>query len=196
MCLLFCSDVCMLVVTVRRTRPACVLSCPLMHELVPQRECFWPTGERTCVVRISFIMLWQSEIMISWVWFPSSLSSVRHKLLSILPHTVHKTDKYTRNCPASQTFSYKHQRGQLTCRSLGSKQQSCNSNFLPLDGCSCSEGLYLNENGICVPMEKCPCYHNEVYIKPGKSISIKDEHWLVSCLQFGDNWLQIRNPRL
>ncbi|XP_029289229.1 mucin-2-like [Cottoperca gobio] len=85
-------------------------------------------------------------------------------------------DKYTRSCPSSQIFSYKHQRCQLTCRSLGTMQQSCTSDFLPVDGCSCSEGLYLNENGICVPMEKCPCYHNEVYIKSGKSINIKDEH--------------------
>ncbi|KAM6925970.1 mucin-2-like [Lycodopsis pacificus] len=85
-------------------------------------------------------------------------------------------DKYTRSCPASQIFSYKHQRCQLTCRSLGTMQQSCTSDFLPVDGCSCSEGLYLNENGICVPMAKCPCYHNEVYVKSGKSINIKEEH--------------------
>ncbi|XP_032380519.1 mucin-2 [Etheostoma spectabile] len=85
-------------------------------------------------------------------------------------------DKYTKSCPASQIFSYKHQRCQLTCKSLGTVQPSCTSDFLPVDGCSCSEGLYLNENGICVPMEKCPCYHNEVYIKSGKSINIKDEH--------------------
>ncbi|XP_045893037.1 mucin-2-like [Micropterus dolomieu] len=86
-------------------------------------------------------------------------------------------DKYTRSCPASQTFSYKNQRCQLTCRSLGAKQKSCTSDFLPVDGCSCSEGLYLNENGLCVPMAKCSCYHNEVYIQAGKSISMKDEHW-------------------
>nr|XP_043871451.1 LOW QUALITY PROTEIN: mucin-2-like [Solea senegalensis] len=86
-------------------------------------------------------------------------------------------DKYMRNCPMSQTFSYKHQRCQLTCKSLSSKQQSCITDFLPVDGCSCSEGLYLNENDICVPMAKCPCYYNEVQIKPGKSINIKDEHW-------------------
>ncbi|XP_047195738.1 mucin-2 [Hippoglossus stenolepis] len=85
-------------------------------------------------------------------------------------------DKYSRSCPASQTFSNKHQRCQLTCSSLGSNQQSCSSDFLPVDGCSCSEGLYLNEKGTCVPMAKCPCYYNEAYIKPGKSISIKDEH--------------------
>ncbi|XP_067356049.1 mucin-2-like [Channa argus] len=85
-------------------------------------------------------------------------------------------DKYTKSCPKSQTFSYKHQRCQLTCSSLSLQQQSCSSDFLPVDGCSCSEGLYLDENGICVPMAKCPCYHNEVYIKPGKSINIKNEH--------------------
>ncbi|XP_044212417.1 mucin-2-like [Thunnus albacares] len=105
-------------------------------------------------------------------------------------------DKYTRSCPASQTFSYKHQRCQLTCRSLGSEQQSCTSDFLPVDGCSCPEGLYLNENGKCVPMAKCPCYHDEVYIKPGKSINMKDEHWLVSCFHFSDIRLQINYPRL
>ncbi|XP_040894160.1 mucin-2-like [Toxotes jaculatrix] len=85
-------------------------------------------------------------------------------------------DKYARSCPESQAFSYKNQRCQLTCRSLGLKQQSCTSDFLPVDGCSCPEGLYLNEKGACVPMEKCPCYYNEMYIKPGKSISIKNEH--------------------
>ncbi|KAG7240328.1 hypothetical protein INR49_027016, partial [Caranx melampygus] len=85
-------------------------------------------------------------------------------------------DKYSTSCPATQTFSYKNQRCQLTCRSLSSKQQSCTTDFLPVDGCSCSEGLYLNDKGLCVPMEKCPCYHNEKYIKPGKSINIKDEH--------------------
>ncbi|KAF3688740.1 Mucin-2 [Channa argus] len=87
-----------------------------------------------------------------------------------------ENDKYTKSCPKSQTFSYKHQRCQLTCSSLSLQQQSCSSDFLPVDGCSCSEGLYLDENGICVPMAKCPCYHNEVYIKPGKSINIKNEH--------------------
>ncbi|XP_027128683.1 mucin-2 [Larimichthys crocea] len=85
-------------------------------------------------------------------------------------------DKHAKTCPKSQIFSYEHQRCQMTCKSLGSNQQSCSSDFLPVDGCSCPEGFYLNEKDICVPMAKCPCYHNEVYIKPGKSINIKDEH--------------------
>ncbi|XP_040927175.1 mucin-2-like isoform X2 [Betta splendens] len=85
-------------------------------------------------------------------------------------------DKYSRSCPETQTFSYKHQRCQLTCRSLGSEQQSCTSDFLPVDGCSCAEGLYLDDHGLCVPIEKCPCYYNEQYIKAGKSISVKNDH--------------------
>lgn len=93
---------------------------------------------------------------------------------------VHKTERYTRSCPSSQTFSYKHQRCQLTCRSLSSEQPSCTADFLPVDGCSCAEGLYQDDHGTCIPQAKCPCYHNEVHIKPGKSIMIKDEHWLVA----------------
>ncbi|RVE71721.1 hypothetical protein OJAV_G00054810 [Oryzias javanicus] len=85
-------------------------------------------------------------------------------------------NKYTDNCPETQVFSYKHQRCQLTCRSLSSEQQSCSSDFLPVDGCSCAEGFYLNENHMCVPMAKCSCYHNGAYIQAGKSINIKDEH--------------------
>ncbi|KAM4618230.1 uncharacterized protein muc2.1 [Polymixia lowei] len=85
-------------------------------------------------------------------------------------------DKYAGSCPASQAFSYKLQRCQLTCRSLALEQQSCTSDFLPVDGCSCPEGFYIDDNGICVAMAKCPCYHNGVHIKPGKSIIIKEEH--------------------
>ncbi|XP_037539630.1 mucin-2-like [Nematolebias whitei] len=84
--------------------------------------------------------------------------------------------KYAKSCPVSQIFSYNHQRCQLTCTSLSSEQQSCTSDFVPVDGCSCAEGLYLNEKGVCVSMAKCSCYHNGAYIKPGKSINIKDEH--------------------
>ncbi|KAM9854785.1 mucin-5B [Aulostomus maculatus] len=88
----------------------------------------------------------------------------------------HVCEKYAGSCPASMTFSYKHQRCQLTCRSLSSKQQLCTSDFLPVDGCSCAEGSYLNDNGICIPKEKCPCFHEDIIIKPGKSINIKDDH--------------------
>ncbi|XP_077374086.1 mucin-2 [Festucalex cinctus] len=89
-------------------------------------------------------------------------------------------DKYTKTCPQSQIFSYKHRRCELTCRSLSSTLQTCSSDFLPVDGCSCPEGQYLDEHAICIPKEKCPCYRNEAIIQPGKSINIKDEHCVCS----------------
>nr|XP_023651520.1 mucin-2-like isoform X2 [Paramormyrops kingsleyae] len=84
-------------------------------------------------------------------------------------------DKYSESCPASQTFFYQLQECQRTCRSLASEGQGCSTDFLPVDGCSCPEGLYQDDRGICVPMAKCPCYHNGDHIKPGKTITINNE---------------------
>uniref|UniRef100_A0A3Q2CGB5 Mucin-2-like n=1 Tax=Cyprinodon variegatus TaxID=28743 RepID=A0A3Q2CGB5_CYPVA len=95
---------------------------------------------------------------------------------------------YTKSCPASQTFSYTNKRCQLTCRSLSSDQQSCTSDFLPVDGCACAEGLFMDENGICIPMEKCSCYHNGVYVKPGKSINIRDDHVCTNGILHCHSW--------
>ncbi|KAM9495184.1 mucin-2-like [Clarias gariepinus] len=85
-------------------------------------------------------------------------------------------DKYTKSCPASQTFTYKLQQCQRTCDSLSLDRQGCSTDYVPVDGCACPEGLYEGENGVCVPMDKCPCYYNGEHIKPGKSINIKNEH--------------------
>ncbi|XP_067090253.1 mucin-2 [Osmerus mordax] len=85
-------------------------------------------------------------------------------------------DKYTTSCPISQTFSYQLQSCQLTCRSLSSERQGCTLDFQPVDGCSCPQGLYLDDKGVCVPMDKCPCYYDGVHVKPGKSINVRDEH--------------------
>ncbi|XP_059391921.1 mucin-2-like [Carassius carassius] len=84
--------------------------------------------------------------------------------------------KYTENCPASQNYSYELQNCQRTCLSLTSERQSCSVDFVPVDGCACPEGLYQDENGLCVPMEKCPCYNNGQKINPGKSVTIREEH--------------------
>ncbi|XP_043084737.1 mucin-2-like [Puntigrus tetrazona] len=83
-------------------------------------------------------------------------------------------EKYTENCPASQNYSYELQSCQRTCLSLASERQSCSLNFVPVDGCTCPEGLYQDENGLCVPMEKCPCYHNGGTVQPGSSVNIKN----------------------
>ncbi|CAL8356587.1 unnamed protein product [Lota lota] len=108
--------------------------------------------------------------------FSSYVRACASKGVFLSDWRVNVCDKYTRGCPESQSFSYKLQRCQRTCKQLSSEQQSCTSDFLPVDGCSCPEGMYLDERGACVPMNKCPCYHNGVHIKPGKSISFKEQH--------------------
>ncbi|XP_036390592.1 mucin-2-like [Megalops cyprinoides] len=69
-------------------------------------------------------------------------------------------EKYTGSCPTSQTFSYQLQQCQRTCQSLSSEWEGCSTDFLPVDGCSCPDGLYQDDRGVCIPMAKCPCYHN------------------------------------
>ncbi|XP_066559033.1 mucin-2 [Amia ocellicauda] len=91
-------------------------------------------------------------------------------------------DKYTLSCPASQIFTYRRHSCQQSCRSLGLKPQSCSLDLLLVDGCSCPEGLYQDDRGTCLPMAKCPCYHDGDPVKPGKLISIQDEHWYVHQL--------------
>ncbi|KAG7252218.1 hypothetical protein CRUP_020556, partial [Coryphaenoides rupestris] len=85
---------------------------------------------------------------------------------------------YSRACASKGVIleDWRVNRCQWTCKQLNSEQQSCTSDFLPVDGCSCAEGMYLDDKGVCVPMAKCPCYHSGVHIKSGKSISIRDQH--------------------
>lgn len=165
----FGSDALIPAVTVRRVRPASVPFSPLTLKLVQQRECSLQTGGRMFVVRLNKYSFY--HLLFCFFWLVSD--EMNNHFCN-----VHNTDKYINSCPASQTFSYRHRTCQLTCRSLSS-EQSCTSDFLPVDGCSCADGFYLNEDSICVPMAKCSCYHNGVYVKPGKSINIKDEHWWV-----------------
>uniref|UniRef100_A0A8C9SGR7 VWFD domain-containing protein n=1 Tax=Scleropages formosus TaxID=113540 RepID=A0A8C9SGR7_SCLFO len=108
--------------------------------------------------------------------FSSYVRACTAKNITLQDWRTNICDTYTESCPASQTFSDYLQGCQRTCRSLSSERQSCSTDFLPVDGCSCPEGLYQDHTGHCVQMAKCPCYHNGEHVKPGKSINIKDEH--------------------
>lgn len=98
------------------------------------------------------------------------------ELLQNIPFYLIPSEKYTKNCPASQNYSYELQSCQRTCQSLASESQRC-IDFVPVDGCACPDGLYQDENGLCVPMEKCPCYNDGQKIYAGKSVTIRDERW-------------------
>lgn len=64
-----------------------------------------------------------------------------------------------------------------TCRSLGQTDYSCQVNFTTVDGCGCSEGTYMNEEGQCVARESCPCYAEGIIVPPGQTISKDGSTW-------------------
>lgn len=144
---------------------------------------------RACSSKGIFLLGWRDRVCrkdffcsfpwVDWLWSGQT---------TIVAVSLRTTDRYVDSCPETQVYSYKLQRCQQTCMSLSSVANSCSMDFLPVDGCTCPEGFYLNDHDLCVPVTKCPCFHNEVFIKPGKSINIKDEHWWVEgrCL-----WPQI-----
>ncbi|KAH0620982.1 hypothetical protein JD844_021933 [Phrynosoma platyrhinos] len=67
--------------------------------------------------------------------------------------------KYINSCPQSQNYSYTITTCQPTCRSLSEPDVTCNVKFVPVDGCTCQSGTYLDDSGKCVPANKCPCYY-------------------------------------
>ncbi|KAJ8344241.1 hypothetical protein SKAU_G00315700 [Synaphobranchus kaupii] len=123
--------------------------------------------------------------------FSSYVRACQDKGVELQDWRTNVCGRYTETCPASQTFSYQLQQCQRTCRSLGSDRPSCSTDFLPVDGCSCPDGLYQDERGVCVTMAKCHCYHNGDHVKPGKSITIKEEH----CMPASEGLLQLHLSR-
>ncbi|XP_010185507.1 PREDICTED: LOW QUALITY PROTEIN: mucin-5AC-like, partial [Mesitornis unicolor] len=67
--------------------------------------------------------------------------------------------KYTTSCPKSLSYSYSISSCQPTCRSLSEPDVTCNIKFVPVDGCTCLNGTYMDESGKCVPAKECPCYY-------------------------------------
>nr|XP_021326301.1 mucin-2-like [Danio rerio] len=85
--------------------------------------------------------------------------------------------KYIQNCPAPQRYFYYLKSCQPTCLSLSSEHTSCKEDFVPVDGCACPDGLYKDQDGQCVPIEKCPCYGMGKIAQPGTSIDINGQYW-------------------
>ncbi|XP_058622663.1 mucin-2-like isoform X1 [Onychostoma macrolepis] len=69
-------------------------------------------------------------------------------------------------CTGNKKYSYGVTSCGSTCRSLSEQDNTCQGSFTPVDGCTCSEGTYLNEGGSCVHADQCPCYYGNQVIKP------------------------------
>eukprot|EP00079_Xenopus_tropicalis_P024585 XP_012817327.2 PREDICTED: mucin-2-like [Xenopus tropicalis] len=84
-------------------------------------------------------------------------------------------DKEIPSCPDSQIYLYNITTCQPTCRSLALEEKECDSEFTPIDGCGCPDGMYLNEKDGCVPKSQCSCYHQGMYLRPNEVFYKMDE---------------------
>lgn len=105
------------------------------------------------------------------------------KLLNIIelketPPCV-SSEKYTTICPVSTVYSYDMTSCDRTCRSLGQSDSTCAIAFVPVDGCGCADGTFMNENGDCVASVNCSCYDSGKTISPGDVISKDGRTWWV-----------------
>ncbi|XP_058858767.1 mucin-5B-like, partial [Acipenser ruthenus] len=78
--------------------------------------------------------------------------------------------KYT-SCPKTLTYSYSMTGCDRTCRSLSEPDYTCKVKFVPVDGCGCAEGTYMDEEGKCVPPASCPCYNKGSVVPAGEVIT-------------------------
>uniref|UniRef100_A0A8D2IUU0 Mucin 6, oligomeric mucus/gel-forming n=1 Tax=Varanus komodoensis TaxID=61221 RepID=A0A8D2IUU0_VARKO len=70
-------------------------------------------------------------------------------------------DNCTISCTGNQTFGYNTQACGRTCLSLSMRALECHPTDIPIDGCNCPEGTYLNHKNECVRKSQCPCYLND-----------------------------------
>ncbi|XP_053094270.1 mucin-5AC-like [Pangasianodon hypophthalmus] len=79
--------------------------------------------------------------------------------------------KYATNCPSTMVYTYGIRSSMQSCRCHSDPDFTCAVTFDPVDGCVCAEGTYLNDNGKCVPLDKCSCYYKGAVIPPAEVIS-------------------------
>ncbi|NWV23502.1 MUC5A protein, partial [Origma solitaria] len=100
--------------------------------------------------------------------------------------------KYTTSCPKSLSYSYTISSCQPTCRSLSEPDVTCNIKFVPVDGCTCVNGTYMDESGKCVPANECPCYYRGSAIPFGEVVH--ENGRVCTCVQGRLNCIGAPNP--
>ncbi|XP_038621311.1 LOW QUALITY PROTEIN: mucin-5AC-like [Tachyglossus aculeatus] len=77
--------------------------------------------------------------------------------------------KAVTSCPKSLVYRYHIRTCPPTCRALSQPDVTCAVPFVPVDGCTCANGTYLDADGQCVPAASCPCYHHGVSVPAGQA---------------------------
>lgn len=81
------------------------------------------------------------------------------------------------SCPKSQNYSYVVDGCQPTCRALSQVDVTCGIDFVPVDGCICPLGTFLDDSGACVPADACPCYFRGSVVAPGEVVHDNGVVW-------------------
>ncbi|KAM4618063.1 mucin-5B-like [Discoglossus pictus] len=89
--------------------------------------------------------------------------------------------KYMKSCPMSLNYNYSISTCQPTCRSLSEPDVTCSINFVPVDGCTCNKGYYMDDTGKCVPVAACPCYYKGTAVPAGEVVY--DNGAMCTCTQ-------------
>lgn len=83
-------------------------------------------------------------------------------------------------CVGNQTFSHDSRACGRTCLSLSDRTAECHPSAVPVDGCNCPEGTYLNHEAKCVHKAQCPCLlANHKFIPANQSTVVDGVVWCV-----------------
>lgn len=86
-------------------------------------------------------------------------------------------------CTGNQTYSYDSRACGHTCLSLSDRAAECHPSTVPVEGCNCPEGTYLNHKAECVRKAQCPCFlDNHKLILAGQSTVVEGVIWCVRGL--------------
>lgn len=81
-------------------------------------------------------------------------------------------------CTGNRTFSYDSQACDRTCLSLSDRETECHASPVPVDGCNCPEGTYLNHKAECVHKAQCPCLLDDYkFVQADQSTMINGVIW-------------------
>ncbi|XP_078090733.1 mucin-6-like [Mustelus asterias] len=78
-------------------------------------------------------------------------------------------------CANTQVFENDMKTCNRTCRSLSEYDYTCMVQDVPVYGCGCPEGKYMDNAGACIDTSDCPCYIGEVVIKEGQSVTVNGQ---------------------
>ncbi|XP_053304585.1 mucin-5B-like [Spea bombifrons] len=105
--------------------------------------------------------------------------------------------KYMNTCPKTLNYTYSITTCQPTCRSLSEPDATCDIKFFPVDGCTCTEGYYMDDSGKCVPAAACPCYYKGSAVPSGEVVH--ENGVMCTCTQgqlscIGSTELECKSP--